>query len=281
MKNAPKQIITYGSSESNLANNTLSSKSSYMCANADITRGATNAPITLEECYERFPNIKEIGNILGVCAANPWRGPKGISGPSLGDYYDLLSGITSEECAEIANSNGLFGPDWLGCLWGSPMTPFSCKCPDVGLFFPEYLRLRLNVATFWNTPVETPPKRQEFLDAIQYGPTVIFTIAGDFNLKMGDIVELKVDDMASYNSPYIPSILSKKYYVIGLKNTIISNGVHETEVKAVEIITGDTSYDRGPEIEIPQYKEPEGCSGPTEPAEPDIETETPDEPVSF
>ena len=267
MKNAPKQIITYGSTEANLANNPLSSKTSYMCANADITRGVTSAPLTLEECYERFPHIKEIGNILGVCAANPWRGPKGVSG-SLGQYYDLLSGITSEECLRIGDTGGAFGPEWLGCLWGSPMAPFSCKCPSVGLFFPEYLRLRLNVATFWNTPVETPPKRQEFLDAIQYGPQVIFTIAGDFNLKLGDIVELKVDDMASYDSPFVPSVLSEKYYVIALKNTIISNGVHETEVKAVKIISGDVSYDRGPEIVIPQYPAPQGCCGPTGPAEP-------------
>lgn len=249
-----KQIVTVGATEINLANNPLSSKHSYMCANREITRGVTKAPYTIQECYIRFPNIRMMGEAMGVCAgvyndnvykpSNYWYGPTGsIAG--LTGFYDLLLGVTSSECEKVlgmtyANYLGIeypaLGKDWLGCLWGSPMASFSCTCPEIGKRFEDYLKLRLNVATFWNTPVVAPPQRQEFLDSIQYGERIFIVIAGDLNIRPGYIVNLKVDNMSAM-SRQDPgeSVLTKDYYVLSVKHDIQNSGVHETLLELCDI----------------------------------------------
>lgn len=257
------QIITVGATEINLANNPLSSHPSYTCANREITRGVTKAPYSLHECYMRFPNIRKIGEAMGVCAglfvdglyrpSNYWRGPTGISGST--GFYDLLLGITSTECEKIVgmtygggsdyDGNELpteppLGTAWLGCLWGSPMASFSCTCPDVGQRFEDYLKLRLNVATFWNTPIEVPPQRQEFLDSIQYGERATMVVAGDFTIKPGDIVQIKVDNMTSMTpSGTGTSVLTKDYYVLSVKHTASNSGTHETLLEICDIRKND------------------------------------------
>jgi hypothetical protein len=251
LNNQPNQIITVGASEINLANTTLSSKNSYMCANAEITRGFTKAPASITECLEKFPNIKVIADAMGVCGGNYWYAP--ASGDTSGKgfcaattlFYDLLTGITSNECAQIAGATSyagneiLLGTAWLGCLWGSPMASFSCTCPNIGERFSDYLKLRLNVATFWKTPIEVPPQRQEFLDSIQYGERITMSIAGDLSIFPGDIVRLKVDNMTSMVGPSTSqpgqSILTKDYYVLSVKQNILNSGSHTTTLEICNI----------------------------------------------
>lgn len=256
------QIITVGATEINLANNPLSSQPSYTCANREITRGVTKAPYTLHECYMRFPKIRMMGEAMGVCAgkildndyypSKYWRGPTGISGGEI--FYDLLLGITSSECEKIlgmtygggfdVDGNELpteppLGTAWMGCLWGSPMASFSCTCPDVGERFEDYLKLRLNVATFWNTPIEVPPQRQEFLDSVQYGERATMTVAGNFNIQPGHIVRIKVDNMTSMSNGNGGSILTKEYYVLSVSHTAYNGGVHETLLEICDIRKND------------------------------------------
>lgn len=249
----PNQIVTVGASEVQIANTTLSSKHSYTCANAQITRGFTHAPYTIGECLERFPNIKTIANSIGVCAGNYWRAPKKLSGMSGSPsaFYDLLTGITSDECDKIKGMtfmNGLgeieqpLGTAWMGCLWGSPMSSFSCTCPDVNERFADYLKLRLNDATFWYTPAETPVKRAEFTDLLQHGEKLELTVAGDFNLRPGRVVELYINNMSAYPIDVGTSILSKKYYVLSVKHIISNSGVHETFMTVSSIDSNEFDY---------------------------------------
>lgn len=238
----PSQIVTIGATETNHARTTLSSKDSYGCANAQITRGFTAAPYTLQECFDKFPNVKEIAESMGVTPGGYWVGPKSLTGPSGSTgfkYYDLLTGITSQECEKIAGNSYGLGTAWMGCLWGSPMASFSCTCPDIGSQFLDYLKLRLNVATFWNTTISTPAERNEFLDVLQNGEKISITTVGDFTIKPGMVVELKVDNMSAYPEYPVESILTKKYYVLSVRHNITNSGVQETTLVLCNIRKND------------------------------------------
>jgi len=238
MANTPNQIKTIGATKINYAKNTISSHDSYMCANALITRGVTSAPETLNDCFERFPNVALIASNLGV-SSTMWAGP-GSPPPegSVPTIFDPLLGITSEECEKVKN---VLGESWLGCLWGSPMAPFSCTCPDVGQNYVNYLKLRLSDATFWYTPIDAPVMRNQFAELINHGEKISIDIAGDFRIKPGNVVELKVDNMAAYSNTIPVSILSKKYYVLSVKHTISNSGVHETKLVLSDIRANEVS----------------------------------------
>lgn len=233
----PNQLKTIGASKVSYALNPLSSKAEYTCANAYLTRGVTHQPSTLSECFTRFPNVAGIATQLGV-SSTPWTGPK-PPGPSARNF-DTLLGITSEECEKVAATVNGLGSNWLGCLWGSPMAPFSCSCPDIGSNYLNYLKLRLSVATFWNTPTTVPPKRNEFLDCLEYSKKVTITVSGNFDIRPGNVIQLRVNSMAAY--PVLSgttSLLSDRYYVLAVKHTITNGGVHETNVTASKILEND------------------------------------------
>lgn len=236
----PSHIKTIGGTRINEAI-TIASKPSYTCANAEITRGLTSPPSSLAECYSKFPKVKIIGEALGLTAGGVYYG----SGPATVNTttLDLLLQEKSKECDFVATSQD-FGTDWLGCLWGSPEAPFSCTCPNIGSKFIDYLKLRLNVASFWNTPISMPPKRREFLDSIKYGPRLDVVIAGDLSLKPGDLISIKVDNISGYPFQASESILSYIYYVLTVKHTFTNGGVHETFLNIVEILRPQHEVER-------------------------------------
>lgn len=240
-KFSPNQIITVGATQVNVAKTPLSSKASYMCANADITRGYTLAPTSLKACLDSYPQIKEIALELGVTSGNQWFGPTGITGASGAQgntqygSYDLLLGIKSQECEKINSVNYGLGTAWLGCLWGSPMASFSCRCPEINNKFLDYIKLRLNVATFWNTPIYAPAQRQEFTDCLENNERVEILVAGNFDLRPGLIVEIRANNMSGYAASSNECILSKKYTILSVKHTITNSGVHQTYLVLSEI----------------------------------------------
>jgi hypothetical protein len=99
------------------------------------------------------------------------------------------------------------------------------------------------VATFWNTPIYVPPQRNEFSDSLQHSKKINITVAGTFDVKPGDVIELRVNNMSAYPSPIsgTESILNDKYYVLTIKHTITSTGVHETYITASKILPNDLS----------------------------------------
>ena len=246
-----KQIKTIGANEIFFAQTTLSSKEEYMCANAPITRGITYAPNTLKECFNRFPNIKAYANAIGVTSENLWYSPENknfipVSDPNSGNQFkimDLLSGVTSSECDKV---NAMMGSDWLGCLFGAPMSSFSCVCPDVGSNYDAYLKFRLTVASFWGTDVKTPVYRAEFLDTIKYSKKLNIIIAGDRSIKPGFIVKLNIKNLSSYSSLAEDSLLNSNnglYYVLSVKNTITNSGVHETALNLISFLDSGELFD--------------------------------------
>lgn len=231
----PNQITTLGSTKVQQSQNIGSAKNAYVCANAEITRGITHQPVSITDCYERFPYIAEIGESLGITSNMPFfPEPVGTLTDSEKLLLDLYTGLTSDESFNIKN---ILGEDWLGCLWGSPEAPFSSGCPHVGEKYEAYLKHRLNVATFWNTPISTPAQRQEFLDSLKFGPRINFTIAGDSSLRPGDVITIKVDNISGYPYENYRSELSKEFYVLSVKNTYTNSGVHETSITAARLVT--------------------------------------------
>jgi hypothetical protein len=217
------QIKIYPYTEAKKASTTFTSRE-YECANAFITRGATTAPNTFKECMDRFPNIKKIADEIGMTGL-AWAGPEKLNDPALTKTFkDLLTGITSSECQQISTT---FGPDWAGCLWGSPSASFSCSCPDIGSKYEAYLKHRLNVATFWKTPKTVPVERRQFLDLFKYLTKIEITVAGDFTIVPGDFVELFVDNHVRTPTRPTGSLMTGTFLVIAVKHVVNSGGTHE------------------------------------------------------
>lgn len=243
----PKNIKTIGATEIHLSNTTISSRESYICSNADITRGLTSAPASILECYQRFAGISAYGNAIGVNINNLWYGPtSGVCAANAGltgNILDTLLGITSEECKNIQNT---LGNDWLGCLFGTPMASFSCICPDLGLQYDAFLKFRLNVATFWNTDIRVPPRRSDFLDSLKYSPKITLTIAGDMTIKPGDVIGITVRTLSNYlqitSNSYINEL--RNFYVLTVKHIITNSGVHETILTVSNINREGPDFDK-------------------------------------
>lgn len=245
------QIKTLGTDYAQEALYSVNSRKEYICANSSITRGVTGIPQSLEECFNKFPGVKTIATNLGFA--------RSISG---GITYSLFTGFTAPtvnltntfapidslldkpayECNEIVSK---LGSAWLGCLWGTPEASFSCTCPDIGPNFEAYLKLRLNSATFWNTPKNVPCERAEFLDGFKYGKKANVTVAGDFKLKIGDVVELNVDASSGYPYSATRSSLNGVYYIIGVKHVITNSGTHETALSLSQIAENVTAAQTG------------------------------------
>jgi hypothetical protein len=259
-----RQIKTYGTNYSQEALYGLNSRDTYICANSSITRGVTGIPDTLDQCFDRFSGIKDIAEYLGfIEGASGASGASGGAGTSGGKKYNytLWTGSTlpnpnltntftpvdlyldkpSVECDQITTT---LSQSWLGCLWGTPEASLSCTCPDIGPNFVNYLKLRQNVATFWNTPKITPIKRVEFLDALKYGQKADFTVAGDFKLKLGQVVYINVNAASGYPYSSTSSPLNNYYYIVGIKH-VVTTQAHETALSVTRIPENLTSTQAG------------------------------------
>jgi hypothetical protein len=211
----------------------VTSRDSYECANSEITRGLTSSPDSLQGCFDSFPAIKKIAEGLDVLPSNLWTGSTGSVPPKgILVIRDLLTGLTGGECDGVQSS---LGSSWLGCLWGTPEAPFSCVCPEVGDNYAAYLKHRLNVATFWKTPVKVPVDRREFLDGLKYQTKIDLTVAGDYNIRPGFIIELLVDHPTRTPINTGKSIFSGLYMIISVKHILNSGGTHETALTVTQI----------------------------------------------
>jgi hypothetical protein len=141
------------------------SRNVYECANPFITRGLTQSASTYNDCKNNSlygDKVKAVANaVAGGQFVPTWFGPPSLTDDTPSSIDSTLIGDLSPECGNIETK---LGADWKGCYWAAPDALFSCECPEVGSKYVEYLKLRLNVATFWNTPVETPIKRKRFFE---------------------------------------------------------------------------------------------------------------------
>ena len=248
-----KQIYTYGTNQGQESFYPVMSRDSYECANSSITRGVTSTPGSIEECFEKFDKVREIAEAIGFYkgavagtsgssgssgGVSLWEGPTGCP-PALNRLnssipVDVYFDTSSDECDQI---NTKMGTSWLGCLLGTPSAPYSCVCPDVNPNYEAYIKLRLNVASFWNTPVETPVKRAEFTDALQYGRKIDVTVAGDFNLRVGQTIRINSNGISGYPYATKSAAINGVFYITGIKHVVTSSGTHESAL-ALSTIAG-------------------------------------------
>ena len=262
--------FTIGATDTEHALYPVASKDGYACANSSISRGVCGAPDSLNHCFDKFPTVAETAfylGFLGDTGEYSWYDQgnrRGQSGSGLTFYYNMWTGVTppdsslmdtfqpmdmffsspSPECKGVAASPDL-GTGWLGCLWGTPDASYSCTCPEVGKFYEAYLKLRLNVATFWNTPKDTPIKRAEFLDSIKYGKKINITVSGDFKLKLGQVVTMNINGISGFPYASYASLLNGLYYITGIKHVVTNSGTHETALELTQVPPILTSIEAG------------------------------------
>lgn len=231
--------------------NALANRSEYICANSEIVSNNVPAPFSLTECFERFPNVKRIAQLIGVTAQFTYPvGAGGLSGSTTGvclcplaeeeeqndndtpprGFTGIILGLTAQS-KEFEKVIDLLGEEWLGCFWADPYAIFSSNCPDIGPMYEVYLQYRLGSGTFWYTPINAPLKRQQFVESIR--DMVDITVGGNLSQRPGDIVYIKVDDatgLVSNNSDRLPgqSIKTGYYYILRAKNVIKNDGAHTT-----------------------------------------------------
>jgi hypothetical protein len=221
----PNQIKIYSNTVSKNTTAPFGSRPYYECANAKITRGVTTAPTNIESCFRSFPEIETVAEGLGIDVnTNFWKNPQVEPNTEENALNDLLTGIDSEECKKIKSS---LGDEWLGCLWGTPQASFSCVCPKVNEKFEAYLKHRLNIATFWNTPVETPVLRRKFLDFFKYTTKIELNVAGDFAVSPGTVVYIDATAGSRTPTQSIPSFFTGTYFVLAVKHIVTNSGTHE------------------------------------------------------
>jgi hypothetical protein len=210
------------------------SKNFYECANPFITRGITTQPTTYQDCLNNSLFGSKISAIVNqISGFSPtWFGPQSlIEVPSSIDSG--LIGSASPECDQIESS---LGANWKGCFWSAPDSILSCECPEVGANYLNYLKLRLNVATFWNTAAKTPIQRKRFLDSISYGPKITISVAPDLKLRPGVVIDVYADTISGYSTAWGTSSINGKYYVLSVKSTLTNSGSGETAVTAVKLL---------------------------------------------
>lgn len=120
---------------------------------------------------------------------------EGASGASGGIIYDepkntFLNSLLSKtkECSLIES---LLGPDWLGCDWEDPESPYSCNCPCQGKMYSFYLRFNKTVSTFWDTPAYVPLISDSHKAAL-ISQQVGITVRGDLSIRPGDLINLDI-----------------------------------------------------------------------------------------
>ena len=73
---------------------------------------------------------------------------------------------------------------------------------------------------------------------MQYGRKIDVTIAGDFNLRVGQTIRLNSNGISGYPYSSKNSVLNNVYYITGIKHVVTSSGTHESAL-ALSTIAGD------------------------------------------
>ena len=253
----PKRITILGTNVLKIQDgNAIANRPEYLCANSKITSGQRPAPGSLEECYDQYPDIKAIAIALGVGNTYSLTSSFGIVGNTSGVTICGNSGNCGFGSAGTAGGFTLIfdNPDrearlveqkfgntaWLGCFWTDPYASFSYNCPLVGDMYETYLRYRLSSATFWDTHLKTPIRRQEFTESV--GDLVEITVGGDLAQRPGDIVYVKANNATGLTTltetAPLESIKTGYYYVLRAKNVIKNDGGHTTILSLSKLTRG-------------------------------------------
>ena len=212
VRNFSGTFVVYAKQD-NICNN-------YECANPDGPVIAPRRPTDPDELEEYDPYINCPAQYLrpdklkGATA----QGPDGITADFTEPTCQELKNLEVEinECDLIREN---LGEEYLGCLFSNPTAPNSCNCPEQGSEYLNYLEHSRTYATFWDTPNETPLRREAQM--IQFGyQKASGVLPGDFSLKPGQVITVDIDP--GVGSFYSDKRQAGRWMVTGASHAITS-----------------------------------------------------------
>lgn len=267
----PQNVKTIGATKVTIADSTIAGRDFYMCANKDIVNGITAPAKTLRNCLLNNPEAMAAArslfpDLLGTTASflnqldnvNVYvtknQSSSFINAPDL-PYTDCTMQLVVDNCNNstgcgitagqgITTPSGflyedksqeqqrvelMFDASWRGNFWPNPQAPFSTAA-TCGANYDNYLKLRLTNATFWATPAYMPVKRDNFMAMVNN--VLHINIAGDWSIRVGDIVYLDLDNIPTITSSASTegNYLSGYYYVLKAHNIFTADYRHETNL---------------------------------------------------
>jgi hypothetical protein len=160
--------------------------------------------------------------------------------PSYLELYRKYKEI--KECDLIAKN---LGEQYLGCLWSDPMNPCSCKCPEVGAKFTDYMEYTRTYATFWDTPRKTPLTRKALMN--QFGSQMItIQIVPLSKVNIGDIITIK-QGVTVGGLPLLEKNLSGRWLVAE-----INNGFYKDANQSMTLTLVRDTLSRDPDYSLPE-----------------------------
>lgn len=157
---------------------------------------------------------------------------------------------TSTELEELLQESKLcdaiesyLGEDWLGCEWDEYDDFASCNCPNVGGKYKKWKEYVSTYSTFWDTPKDTPLLRNAQMTLIN-AQKAQMTVAGDFNLKPGQIIKIEIKDIDQEGNEKSKSASGK--WLVDTVTHFIEPQTHKMQVT----LTRDSSY-----VDLEDYSE--------------------------
>jgi hypothetical protein len=146
-------------------------------------------------------------------------------------YKQLASAYqTTKECKLISDN---LGCDYLGCMLSDPENVTSCGCPSQGENYPKLLYAIRTNATFYNTPPETPLRRQAQMSLIT-GQQAVMTIYPNDSLKIGDIITVfrgtAVDGKDSINGKWMITGITRIFKSINIEIMVVNLARDSTKI---------------------------------------------------
>ena len=151
-----------------------------------------------------------------------------------------------DECQLIEDR---LGKDYLGCDYSNPKAVNSCGCPERGQKYSDYLKYVSTYATFWETPDQTPLRRNALMNQLETQKASI-TVAGDLSVRPGFV--LNVDNPKSpekEEAEYSQHRIAGKWFVSGIKHVMSSqshvmsfNCNRDSNPQSVNVFRGPPKY---------------------------------------
>ena len=151
-----------------------------------------------------------------------------------------------DECQLIEDR---LGKDYLGCDYSNPKAVNSCGCPERGQKYSDYLKYVSTYATFWETPDQTPLRRNALMNQITTQRASV-TVPGDLRVRPGIVIN--VDNQKSTNKDIADSNQHRtagKWLVTGIKHVMNAQGYlmsfncnRDSNPQSVNVFSGAPKY---------------------------------------
>lgn len=185
-----------------------SSTESNICKKLNLKCVNPNGPVSNEDCPPTDPYCR-------CPAKNIMPKEREPSYKELAQAYEK-----TKECKLIENN---LGKKYLGCIISDDQNIASCNCPEQGEKFPDLLRAIRTNSTFYNTPPETPLRRQAQMMMFN-GQRAVMVIFPNDNLKIGSMVTInKPNPTIDYQNRY--DRISGKWMVTGISRVFKSTNI--------------------------------------------------------